>query len=251
MNTTKRCIISWATRGREDYPQGLKKLIPSLLKTNTMEPLGFIIFCPDFEADEFEGVKINRKIPDNFPIPSHQAVPYGFKPWLFRLAFNGGFDQVLWCDSTIVCHKPLDPIWKIMEERGIFAADNPGCPMRVWTADDAMRKMGCPFEKPEDAMFNEIMACALGIDIRHPKSREAFSEWWDLCNDGVTFAGREGSKRPEFRGHRHDQSAMSWLVEKYGIEREAYGRLLYHGTDMQKFPDFILANTGIGQDPYA
>lgn len=258
----KRCIISWATHGREPYPRGLKRLIPSAIASGHRgRENGYLIFSPDLDIDTIEGIGINKVIPATFPIPSHQRIPYGFKPWLFRLAFSSGFTQVLWCDSTIIIHKPLDQIWDIAAKRGMFVGDNPGCPMRVWTSDDAMYQMGCPF-MPEgtpaigaiqqDAMFNEIMACAMAFDLTHPKAKQIFMEWFALCNDGVTFAGRGGSTRPEFRAHRHDQSAISWLTHKYEVEREPYGMLCYFDAIKEKkedgtlkFPEHILVNTGL------
>lgn len=241
----KRCIISFASRGREDYPQGLKRLIPSALKAGhpCTPEAAFCILSPDLEVETIAGVKINRALPKNFP--THQQVPYGFKPWLFAYAFAKGFEQVLWCDSTIIIHKPLDPIWNGAEAMGAALFDNPGCPMRVWSSDDCMDMIGCPYHEPHQAMFNEIMACAMAIDYTHPKGQAAFDEWFTACNDGVSFAGKGGSTRPEFRAHRHDQSVMSWLAQKHEIPLIPYGALVYHGTDREKFPEHILANTGI------
>lgn len=250
----RRCIISFASDGREHYSEGIKRLIPSAIGSGHggSPDSSFLIISPDLNVSEVIGVTVHRSLP-HF-MPSHQKVPYGFKPWLFKMAFDCGYDQVLWCDSTIIIHKPLDLIWKLTEERGLFIGDNPGCPQRFFTSDDAMNTMGCPYEKLDDGMFWQIAACALAIDIRHQKARQIFGEWFDLCNDGITFLGRSGSSRPEFRGHRHDQSAMSWLVEKHGIKKEPYGMLCYHHNLFEtkedgtpKFPEAILVNTGIGQ----
>jgi len=243
----RRCIISYASFGREPYPLGLPRIIDSAKRNGHGWDFNncFLILSPDYPGHEISGVSINKMLPSYIDFPSHQKVPYGFKPWLFKIAFDLGLEQVLWCDSTIVIHKPLDRIWQIAEERGLFVGRNPGCPMRVWTSDDAMDQMGCPYKEPHEAMFDEIAACALAIDIRHETAKKVFKEWFTLCNDGVTFAGRGGSTRPDFRAHRHDQSAMSWLCQKYKVDYEPYGVLCYH-SDIPKFPEHILANTGIG-----
>ena len=241
---TRRCIISYATYGREPYPLGIPRLIKSGLdnKHGYSSDSSFLIYSPDALDDSYHGVSINKKFPPYSPVPSHGDIPYGFKPYIFQIAFNLGFHQVLWCDSTIVIHKPLDPVWQIAEERGLFVAANPGCPICVWTSDDALDKMGCP----RDCNLDEIQACAMAIDIRNPKAKAIFTEWMMLCNDGITFAGRGRSTRPDFRDHRHDQSAMSWLTHRESVIHEPYGMLCYHN-DIPKFPQNVLANTGLGQ----
>lgn len=244
----RRCIISYASNGREYYPEGLKRLVPSIIKTGygRSQDTAFILMSPDIDVEKIEGLKVNRKHPPGFP--THQEVPYGFKPWLFKKAFEFGFEQVLWCDATIIVRQPLNLIWDVAGAVGATLFDNPGCPMRVWSSDDCMDAIGCPYQEPQQAMFNEIMACAMAIDYSHPRGKAAFDEWFAACNDGVSFAGIGGSKRLEFRGHRHDQSVMSWLAHKYAIPRFSYGTLVYH-PDREKFPNHILANTGLHEVP--
>lgn len=237
----RRCIISYASIGRENYPEGFKRLIPSALRNGhgTDRDSAIMLISPDIDVDEIAGVKINRFNPVVMPL--HREVPYAFKPWIFNMAFNFGFRQVLWCDSTIIIHKPLEPIWDIAAQHGACAFDNPGCPQSFYTSDDAADKMGCP----RDAMFDQIMACAMAFDIGHSTGVKAFKRWFALSQDGVTFHGKSGSSRPEFKAHRHDQSAMSWIAHDMGIPLQPYGLLCY-ACDREKFPQHVLANTGIG-----
>lgn len=230
------CVISYASNGRELYTLALQRMVRSVIKHSTKN-IGVLVVSPDADYDAIGPIPVNRWIPN---MPTHKDVPYGFKPWLFAAAFNKGCETVIWLDSTIDVVQPLDKIEEITARRGVCAFDNPGCPQRVWCSDDAMDAMGCP----KDANFNQIMACALAINIKHDTGRKIFDEWWKLCNDGVTFAGRGRSTRPDFRDHRHDQAAMSWLLEKHGVEREAYGKLCYW-CDRTKFPEAILCNRGV------
>jgi hypothetical protein len=247
MSTPRRVIISWAKNGREEYVKGLPRLIRSALANGHRNNIdcGFLIFSPDFKTADVDGVQIARKYPSCYPCPDHQLIPYGFKPWLFHVARCLGFEQVLWCDSTIVVRKPLDFIWDTAEKEGLFVGENTGCPQNIWTSDDSLDAMGCP----RDCAENQIMACAVGIDFRHPKAQTVFANWEQLSQDGITFQGKGKSTRPEFRGHRHDQSAMSWLCIKHQIPRQSYGILGYHENgDCVKFKETcILANTGLYQ----
>ena len=240
----RRCIISWAKDGREYYSQGLKRLIPSAKASGHDGDFDrqFLIVSPGLKETEISGISIHRDTPSYFTIPAHGDVPYGFKPALFRMAFKSGFDQVLWCDSTIIIYKSLDYIWQEVKERGVFVGDNPGCPLCFWTSDDALTEMGAP----KNCMTDEVMACAIAFDIRHPIAERVFWQWWHYSNDGITFQGKSGSSRPEFRAHRHDQSALSWLTHAHRVQREPYGVVCYHA-DIPKFPQHILVNTGLGQ----
>jgi hypothetical protein len=237
----KRAIVSYATLGREDYPRAMKRMAAYARKTNPIVDLHLV--SPDIAETHVEGVEVYKGNPPG--MPAHKDIPYGFKPWLFNLAFQAGYQQVLWCDSTIVIHRDLAPIWNIASAVGACLFDNPGCPMRVWTSDDCMDAIGCPYHEPHQAMFNETMACAMAFDFSNPIGAAIFSEWFAICNDGVSFAGRGGSRRPEFREHRHDQSVISWLAQKYSIPLISYGTLVYNA-DRPKFQNsYILANTGV------
>lgn len=230
------CVISYAQNGREDYTAGMRRMAQSIID-QAKKNVAMILVSPDADYGYVGTVPVNRPWRG---MPQHQHVPYGFKPWLFKTAFDAGFNCVLWCDSTIQAIKPIEEIFDAASHQGLFVGDNPGCEQRTWCSDDALDAMGCP----RDARFNQIMACSLAIDIAHPAGRAVFDGWWALCNDGVTFAGRGGSVRPEFRGHRHDQAALSWLCEKNYVHREPYGRLCYW-SDRSKYPNAVLCNRGI------
>lgn len=235
----KNLIISYARNGREAYTLGMKRLLVSIHKICVVQggiSQNVLMMSPDMDVSKIGNVPINRSF-EGYPIPDHRDVPYGFKPYLFALAFKLGYERVLWCDSTIVLHQGLDPIWRAANERGLWVGDNPGCPESAWTDRVALEKMGCPV----DAMFNQIMACAMAFDVSNPKGRTVFEEWKTLCDDGVTFKGA-GSKI-----HRHDQSAISWLCQKHGVPYEPYGMLCYHKDRTEKT---ILANTGIYEDGF-
>jgi hypothetical protein len=230
------CVISFSQNGREAYTVAMHRMAESVIR-NVKQNTAMMLVSPDAGYTSVGPIPVNPWLEG---MPQHKDVPYGFKPWLFKAAADQGFENVLWCDSTIFVVQDLQPIFDIIERKGVFAGDNPGCPQRTWCSDDALDMMGCP----RDADFNQIMACSLGISFKNPVGRKVFDEWWKLCNDGVTFAGRGRSTRPDFRDHRHDQAAMSWLLEKHGIEREPYG-LISYWCDREKFPQAVLCNRGV------
>jgi hypothetical protein len=129
----------------------------------------------------------------------------------------------------------------------VYAGTNSGCPQAYWTSEAALDAMGCP----RDAMFEQVCGFAVAFDFAHPVGAAVFDEWVRLSHDGITFQGGvdvvregEGSAFPGFRAHRHDQSALSWLMVRHGVAAEPYGLTGYR-SDHAKFPHMCAANQGI------
>jgi hypothetical protein len=231
-------IVSFAKRGRENYPSAFPRLIASAKDAGYTGD--FIVCAPEMPESQIHAGVINLP---NLPIPSHTDVPYGFKPALVKIARDRGYKKVLWCDSTIFFVRKAEDIFETIAWKGLMLFDNPGCPEAVWTSDDCLAKMGC---SPEEAnKFNQAMACVMGFDFENPVAAKLFDEWEAFGNDGVSFQGRSGSSRPEFKAHRHDQSVISYLAHRDGITKIPYGTLSYWN-DREKFNSHV-CNRGIGQ----
>jgi len=230
-------IASFAKRGRENYPSALPRLIDSAIKAGFKGD--FVMCAPELPAVEIYDNVLNSPILD---LPSHDTVPYGFKPRIMEISHDSGYKKVLWCDSTIFFVKNPEELWE-KADRGVLLFENPGCPENVWTSDDCLAKIGCSIE--EATTITQTMACAMGFDFKNKKAVEVFNEWLEISKDGVSFQGRSLSSRPEFRGHRHDQSVISYLAHKHGIAKIPYGVLSYWN-DRQQFNSHI-CNRGIGQ----
>lgn len=235
----KRTILSYAVDGRESYTRALPRLAASLAIRAT--GIDAIMAAPQLGELITSHPNLAHN-PEFATVPTHQAVPYGFKPAIFEIARGRGYESALWCDSTITFQGDPAPIFELAERDGVCVFDNPGCTEAIWTSDDALEKMGCPIERARG--FNQIMACALALSLTHPVGLAILDEWTALARDGVAFAGRSRSSRPEFRDHRHDQSCLSWLVTKRDIPYVSYGMLCYYG-DRKKFPECLLTNQGV------
>jgi hypothetical protein len=231
-------IVSFAKRGRENYPSAFPRLIES---ARTAGFTGDFIMCaPEMPATEIYGGVFNQP---GLPIPQHGEVPYGFKPTLVNIARGQGYKKVIWCDSTIFFVRKFQDLLETIEFKSLMLFDNPGCPELHWTSDDCLAQMGCSIE--EAAMVNQAMACVMGFDFDAPIAHTIFDEWFEFGKDGVSFQGRSGSTRPEFRAHRHDQSVISYLAHKHNISKIPYGTLSYWN-DRDKFNSHV-CNRGIGQ----
>jgi hypothetical protein len=89
-----------------------------------------------------------------------------------------------------------------------------------WTSDAALDIYGV---KREDALRMQLCyACVVGIDLSS-EIGVTFLERWASLRDAGAFVGpwtNEGgaaSADPRCLGHRHDQSAASWLAHDMGI----------------------------------
>lgn len=231
-------IVSFAKKGRENYPSAFPRLIASAKDAGFTGD--FIMCAPELPSTEIYAGVSNR--PD-LAIPNHSDVPYGFKPALIGIAKNLGYKRVLWCDSTIFFVRNAADIFETISWKGVLLFDNPGCPEATWTSDDCLAQMGCSPE--EAATFNQAMACVMGFDFDNPQATAIFENWLEFSRDGISYQGRSGSPRPDYRAHRHDQSVISYLAHKAGIAKLPYGTLSYWN-DRGQFNSHI-CNRGIGQ----
>ena len=99
----KKCIINYSSGGW--YPKGGERL------KNRLKEL------------EFDGetiIAINK-----LPVfcKPHSEVPYMFKPYMFLLALDLGFEQVIWMDSAIYPVKKIDPLFDILKSIFIYNND--------------------------------------------------------------------------------------------------------------------------------
>jgi len=235
-------VVTYAEDGRDCYTAGIPRLSRTLRRHASTLPLFAV--APRL-GRRIDGRENLAHADDFLACPSHRAVPYGFKPFLIRALAARGCTTVLWCDVSVVIRRDPGPVFQIARERGIAVFDNPGCAQNVWTSDDALAAMGCPTD--EAAQFMQIMGCVVAVCVEHPLGRKILEEWSALAEDGVTFLGAGGSTRPAFRAHRHDQSALSWLVRKYGVTPVPYGTVYYPPKSEQTPPPGVIFTVeGVG-----
>ena len=235
----KKCIISFASKGREDYNKAMRRCIDNLLPNYDGD---YLFFSPD-GSGVHNGVEIIKGLPDG--CPSHKEVPYAFKPYAFKQAFDMGYEQVLWVDSTIVAARELDEsFWRYLYREGVMAFHNQGHPLRYYISDVARERTELSEGDLKGAY--QIMACVVGFDIRNGDGLRIFERWYSLAVDGEAYKDY-GSVRPEFKVHRHDQAVLSALMYKDMKRLLPYGKLVYqpHDTTMEFGDKFYFVNKGI------
>lgn len=159
--------------------------------------------------------------------PRHVDVPFAFKAYALNLAARR-WQTLLWCDSSILPIRPLEPLWERIERDGYWFANNAGWSNYQWTADSAYPELFPEvFREAVDAdpiawsrtmnrHIPHVVATAFGISTAHPKGRKFLDEYYRLASETQAFCGPwvNGPKYhdnprqapcgpPDVLGHRH------------------------------------------------
>jgi hypothetical protein len=207
----KKTIVNFACSGREPYVRGQARLVESLRKQGEKD---FLLYS-------------NKYPPGS---PTHQQVPYAFKYYAMQVAFDQGADLVFWLDASIVALKPLDPLWKVIEERGILVIDNAGAMQRLWTSQYCFDLLGCTAEKVHDQ--HQVCGGVVGYNRHNEIAMKVFNTMMDYAKLGTPFAGGPPQAKVAggFQAHRHDQSCLTHLVYVYNIQREPWPGVLSYSS---------------------
>lgn len=162
--------------------------------------------------------------------PSHLDVPYTFKAYAIKAAIERGYSTVLWADACILpVGSLLWKLWDKIESEGVWISRN-GWSNAQWTADSAYADLGVTRE--ENEKIEHVVATAFGLNVTHPTGKAIFKEylrlaqtlafcgpWWN--RNAPEYADRAGAVTcgpPSTLGHRHDQTALSVIAWRAGVE---------------------------------
>jgi hypothetical protein len=243
-----KVVVSFASFGREAYPQAQLNLIRSC--KNAGWDGDFYLRCLDGYCDEYMGEKIQL---GSWPYSrqygicwQHKENPYAFKVFAIQEVFEKGYTQIIWMDSTCRMLQYPEPLLELAKEKGIVAFDNLGHPVAPWVSDNALQFLGETEESLEGV--KQIMACCIIFDFTNPITSRVFDRWMDAAINGA-FREDETS-RPNFKGFRHDQAVLSVLLHQHGIPLLNYGEgFCYHPHEQTlEFGagPYYLINKGIG-----
>lgn len=217
---TKDVLISFASKGREDYRAGLCRLIDSAKEHWHGD---YLMYSPDHDLDSYRGVTIHKGWP-KYSL-THEEMPYQFKIALIQEALEMGYERIVWLDSSIVINKPLDPLF----ESGFNVFHNLGHPLWKYISDEALDLLGL---RREDIMgVPQIWGGAILIDARRLGSRFLFEK---ILHASLTGPFKNGSSDyPGFIAHRHDQAVMSVLLWN-ACTMYPYGKIVCPPHDVTK-----------------
>jgi len=172
---------------------------------------------------DFEEIKQTSFYPENRIIldqPSGMGY-WLWKPYIMLEAMKGVSDGdiVIYSDSGIEIIASLDPLFRLCrEEQPIVLFGNGDFRNAIWTKRDCFILMDCD----EEAFWYGPHCDASFILMRRsPFSIKFLEEWLKFSRDERILSdlpNTSGKKElPEFKEHRHDQSILSLLAQKYHL----------------------------------
>jgi hypothetical protein len=152
---------------------------------------------------------------------SHHVIPYAFKVDALRRAF-GVADTVLWVDAPVYPSglSGLESMFDHIKRKGYLFKDSK-CQNSAWCNDRSLAAFGFTRDEAEGQKHAET--CILGLCVSHPTGRlvwEEFSANTDLFRGGWLNVNGEESKDIRCKGHRHDQSIISLIAARHGLDVE-------------------------------
>ncbi len=220
----KDCIVSFASKGRENYTGMLLRLIDSCIEHWKGD---LLIYSPDHELSEYKGVTIHKGWPKPKGIQSftHAEMPYQFKTALIQEAIEKGYERIIWLDSSMQLKKDLTPLFNVSTGMAFF--ENLGHPTWKYLSDDAydlLRERQFFYADFIDLYkIPQVWGGAFALDMSRDNVKISF-EWIKEFSTNGSFKDG-GSTRPNFVAHRHDQSVMSVLLYEK-IDLLPYGNIL-------------------------
>lgn len=217
--------------------------MPNLIASADANWKGATMF---FSPDWNETMPKNDRIINRFPAPHlfgclpHSYVPYQFKLAAIQEAREAGFTKIFWIDTSIVMHKNIDKLFEICNEKGVIAFHNLGHRLDKYISDQALYQLGITAQQAD--AIDQIWGGAIGFNFDNPIACKVFDEIVKFSLDGKTFQ-ESGSIRPDFVSHRHDQAAMSVILNKYNVDLLPYGKIVIRQHSVDPFEygnDFYL-----------
>jgi hypothetical protein len=154
--------------------------------------------------------------------PSHEEVPYAFKPYAIERIKSMGYDIVIWCDSCIRLVKDIKMLIPEIKSRGVFLQNDPNHTIGDWANDRSLQYLNVT---RDDAMkLPAIYACIMAFDFTQEISLEFLHRWKKSADDGI-FQGKWNNEQKtesqdvRCKGHRHDQTCAELISYQLNIPR--------------------------------
>jgi hypothetical protein len=241
-----KCLVNVFSQGRENYESGTTRLIQSAINADFKGNI--LIFSPNilenrqfglstgFTLYKLKGWPNTQQYGQCLP---HTQVPQMFKSYAIQYAKEQGYNQIMWCDSSVVILKNPEHYFKLAEDIGVVLFDADKAIEAEWTSDHILEQMGCSIEYARQ--INQCSAAVLVFDFKREFANMVFDDFIHFCSLPGIY--KEGSIRPEYKANRHDQSIISYLIRKHGGYTLTYGGLMWGGEPKEKIekysPTFI------------
>lgn len=153
---------------------------------------------------------------------------YTSKPFALEYARQSGADIAILLDAAFFPIRPIHPMVEHIQRNGYYLCRN-GFKVGEWSSD----KIVSAFGLTRDAAFeiDEVSSYCVGLDMRKPENVKMLGWWCSMAATTDLFAGPHTAPHAQGRnkgfvstdsrvlGHRHDQAALSLIVNRLGMDR--------------------------------
>lgn len=175
--------------------------------------------------------------------PPHYESQYAFKIYALKRAIDAGFRYVLWMDTSFQPIASIEPLWAAVSHHGWFIPKQGSAMLGSWTSEAALTLYNIDHEVTREQLMN-VPLCYSGIvalDMQRV-GRQIWDQWYRLYRFGAfngphyqgenecpIWSGHKStafcSADPRCEGHRHDESALSFVLHTMGITPMTSGLL--------------------------
>ena len=190
------------------YPRGAARLIEAFHQTgNGHEIQAWVNVLPP-------------GCPSGVIVDGYDYTPYCAKPFALAHAAKNA-DQVILLDAAFYPVQSIQPLIDYIARVGYYFCEN-GNPVGEWISDAAL--MAFRMSRDEAMGIKEVSSYCVGVDVR--KCQQLIDAWPLTASSFPgphTNRGHKGrnvgwcSDDSRCKGHRHDQSALSILAHRLGM----------------------------------
>jgi len=196
------------------YPAGVARLVER-----------FYAASPGFEIMAWTN-SLPPGAPENVVVDGYDYTAYCAKPFALAECRRRGADIAILLDAAFWPIRPIHPLIHHIQQWGYFLCRN-GFQVGQWCADSALPRLG--ITRDQAMTIPEASSYCVGIGSADARANKALDEWCGLAADRVTFPGRHTagasgrnhgfvSHDPRVQGHRHDQTALSVIAWRLGLD---------------------------------
>lgn len=185
--------------------------------------------------------------------PPHEKMPYAFKIEAMRRAVDAGFENLLWMDATCQPTGSIEEIWSLIQEHEYYIVKQEDARLGTWTNDLSLEIYGITRDEAMDIPL--VYTGLIGLKPAGDVGSQIWNAWDELYKRGAFFGAHENipvypweehgakwrghcSMDKRCEGHRHDESAMSFVLWKLGLKpMENPKGLTTHGIE-RHVPDY-------------
>ena len=191
--------------------------------------------------------------PGSVVVNGYEYGPYCAKPWALKHAFDKGCDTAILLDAAFYPVRSVHPLLEHIAQRGYYFCRN-GNSVGEWSSDSCLESLNQSREQAFD--IPEISSYCVGLNSHEERCVDLL-DWWCSLDPRQAIAGHHTnighngrnvgfvSEDPRVKGHRHDQSCLSIIAHRLGMD-ELINRPKFTAYLGSSDETTLLVNQGMG-----